>query len=187
VKTVEVVRTYLALDDRSQLRAAPFRDASARVERRHPCPVHTYRRLYKDVGQDWYWHDRLEWSDHQLAAHLAKPNVGVWELMVNDESAGYYELARHDDGAVEIAYFGLTPKFIGQGLGGPLLAAAVREAWAMGAKRVWLHTCTLDSERALPNYLARGFQPYGTQRLQVEIEGKQIIAERVLTEAPSQP
>ena len=34
------------------------------------------------------------------------------------------------------------------------------EAWALGASRVWLHTCTLDSPNALPNYKARGFDEY---------------------------
>ena len=150
--------------------------------RREPCPPDRYRRLYKEVGEQWFWHDRLEWSDVELAAHLAGPNVGVWEITAagGTKSAGYFELQRHDDGSVEIAYFGLMPEFIGQGLGGWMLGRAVEEAWAMGAKRVWLHTCTLDSDRALPNYLARGFQPYRTERLEVEIEGKEVVGERML-------
>ena len=94
-------------------------------------------------------------------------------------SAGYFELQRQD-GGVEIVYFGLSPSFIGQGIGGWLLGRAVEEAWAMGARRVWLHTCTLDSERALPNYKARGFREFRTQRLEVEIEGRRVVGERVL-------
>jgi GNAT superfamily N-acetyltransferase len=180
LRRVEVVRTYLTLDDPAQLRAAKFADASARIERRSPCSVALYRQLYKDVGKQWYWHDRLEWSDAQLAAHLAAPNVGVWELQVNGESAGYFELQRHDDGSVEIVYFGLTPKFIGKGLGGPLLTRAVEEAWTMSAKNVWLHTCTLDSERALPNYRARGFREYKSVRLEVDIEGSEVVGERLI-------
>ena len=136
--------------------------------------------MYREVGEPWYWHDRVEWSDDELARHLSLPNVGVWELFVRDESAGFFELLRHDDGSVEIAYFGLTAKFMARGLGGPLLTRAVEEAFAMGAGRVWLHTCTLDSERALPGYKARGFREYRTQRLEVEIEGKQVVAERLL-------
>ena len=61
---------------------------------------------------------------------------------------------------VEVAYFGLLPRFIGQGLGGHLLTAAVERAWQRGAKRVWLHTCDLDHPAALPHYQARGFRPY---------------------------
>lgn len=96
------------------------------------------------------------------------------------ESAGYFELQRHDDDTVEIAYFGLTPQFIGKGLGGPLLTRAVDEAWKMNGKNVWLHTCTLDSDRALPNYKARGFREYRTERLEVEIEGNEVVGERLL-------
>ncbi len=78
-------------------------------------------------------------------------------LRVNGETAGYFELRRHDDGAVEIAYFGLLPAFTGQGLGKFMLTKAVERAWARGANRVWLHTSSLDHSSALSNYLARGF------------------------------
>jgi GNAT superfamily N-acetyltransferase len=153
-----------------------------RLERRAPCPLDTYRRLYREVGEEWFWHDRLEWSDEQLAEHLALPTIAVWELLVDDRSAGYFELQRHDDGDVEIVYFGVTPGYIGRGLGRYMLGRAVEEAWAMGggARRVWLHTCTLDSERALPNYLARGFRPFKQERLEVDIEGKLVVGERLL-------
>jgi GNAT superfamily N-acetyltransferase len=58
---------------------------------------------------------------------------------------------------VEIAYLGLDRRAFGRGLGGWLVTEAARTAFAWGATRVWLHTCTLDSPAALPNYLARGF------------------------------
>ena len=61
---------------------------------------------------------------------------------------------------MEIAYFGLRPEFFGRGIGKAMLTRAAEEAWALGAKRVWLHTCTLDSTHALPNYLARGFTQF---------------------------
>ena len=182
MRRLEVVRTYLALD-----RQAAFRDSrrapavDARLVRLDPCPVPAYRRLYKDVGAQWYWHDRLEWSDQELASYLARSDVRVWEATVRGTSAGFFELCRHDDGGVEIAYFGLLPAFIGHGLGRWLLEQAVREAWTFGATRVWLHTCTLDSEHALPNYLARGFTPYRTEKLEVDIDGAQVVAERPLS------
>ena len=183
MRRVEVVRTYLALDNPSQFRAPRKVPAprEAIIEQRAPFPAPLYRRLYKEVGEPWYWHDRLEWSDAELTAHLAKPNISVWEVTADHRVlAGFFELLRHDDSSVEIAYFGLIPEFIGRGLGGWMLGRAVEEAWAFGAKRVWLHTCTLDSDRALPNYLARGFLPYKTQRLDVEIEGKEVVGERLL-------
>jgi ribosomal protein S18 acetylase RimI-like enzyme len=150
---------------------------------RRPLPVDHYRRLYKEVGEQWFWHDRLEWSDEELAHHLSSADVAVWELETESgESAGFFELQRHDDTSVEIAYFGLVPRFFGRGLGSFMLMAAVEEAWSMGGERVWLHTCTLDSDRALPNYKARGFREYKTERLEVEIEGTQVVEERLLPE-----
>ena len=88
------------------------------------------------------------------------------------ETAGYFELHREDDGAVEIVYFGLLPQYTGRGLGGALLTEAVERAWASGAARVWLHTCTFDHPAAIPNYLARGFTVFKTEEYTVPSEGR---------------
>jgi GNAT superfamily N-acetyltransferase len=115
------------------------------------------------VGRAWHWRDRDSWSDEQLSALLASPEIAVWECLVGDDSAGFFELARQADGSVEIAYFGLIDRFFGRGLGGAMLTRAAHEAWSMNANRVWLHTCTLDSPQALPNYRARGFTEFGQE------------------------
>lgn len=164
---MDVVRTYLELLTPAQLRAA--RDAASDVSfvARAPCEIERYRRLYHDVGNRWHWHDRTAWSDERLASHLASSDVIVWECLVGEDSAGYFELQRHADGSVEIAYFGLVERFAGRGIGGAMLTRAAREAWALGPTRVWLHTCTLDSAAALPNYKARGFTEYKTEHYQV--------------------
>jgi GNAT superfamily N-acetyltransferase len=167
--TIAVRRTYLQLRSPADLRPSPEGDPSARVERVAPCPVDFYRALYRDVGERWHWRDRLAWSDERLAEHLARDAVTVFVMRVGNDIAGYFELERHDDGSVEIAYFGLRPEFFGRGLGGSMLTGAVREAWRGGAQRVWLHTCTLDSPRALPNYLARGFVPFREESYTTDI------------------
>ena len=157
-RVVEVVRTYLELRSPEQLRTVVSSDPTLKFVHRTAIAVDHYRRLYQSVGDRYYWHDRNAWSDVQLAAHLASPRIFVWECLVGEETAGFFELVKHDDGAAEIAYFGLVEKFIGRGIGKAMLTRAAQEAWALGASRVWLHTCTLDSPRALPNYLARGFE-----------------------------
>lgn len=167
---MEVVRTYLELNAPGDLRrAAPF-PAAARVVRHDPCSLSDYRRLYRAVGGPWHWRDRLTWDDATLTSHLTSPDVFIWELLVGDESAGYFELRRSGAAEIELAYFGLTPTFIGRGLGGALLTRAVQEAWTLGANRVWLHTCTLDSPHALPNYRARGFRDFRSERYEVALE-----------------
>ena len=163
---VGVVRTYLELRDPAQFRPASALPATARVVKRESCPLAEYRRLYASVGGPWHWRDRLAWDDATLAAHLASPDIALFELLVDGESAGYFELRRSGPEEVEIAYFGLMPGYIGRGLGGAMLSEAVREAWRFGGARVWLHTCTLDSPHALPNYKARGFMPYRVEHFE---------------------
>jgi GNAT superfamily N-acetyltransferase len=169
VSVIEVVRTYLELRTPEQLRPARFDDPAVRVLRRDGISVPHYRRLYERVGAQWHWIDRNLWSDERLAAYLARPEVSVFECVANDDTAGYFELERRDDGSVEIAYFGLTAEFMGRGIGKALLSRAAEEAWALQPTRVWLHTCTLDSPRALPNYLARGFEPYHKESYVVQL------------------
>lgn len=167
--TVPVTRTYLRLDSPDKLRGAVAPLADVRVTRLDPCPVERYRVLYGLVGAEWHWRDRDAWSDEQLAAHLANPNVLVWEMTQAGAIAGYFELVRQEDGTVEIGYFGLARSHFGRGLGKYLLTRTVEEAWALGATSVWLHTCTLDSRMALPNYLARGFEPFREEHYEKEI------------------
>jgi GNAT superfamily N-acetyltransferase len=158
---VEVTRTFVEMRDPSQLKRKNLPPGDARFIRHSPCTVEHYRELYRRVGERWHWRDRNALSDARLGEILANPKVHVWELRVGDELAGYFELEEQDGPMVEVVYFGLTPEFIGRGYGGAMLTKAVDEAWALGAKRVWLHTCTLDSPMALPNYKARGFVETG--------------------------
>jgi GNAT superfamily N-acetyltransferase len=88
-------------------------------------------------------------------------------MWVSGAPAGYFELHVEPDRAIEIVYFGLFDQFTGRGLGGHMLTEAVKEAWAAGATRVWLHTNTLDHPAALPNYLNRGFQIARTETYEV--------------------
>jgi GNAT superfamily N-acetyltransferase len=157
---VEVKRTYLEMTAVSDLRPARRADPSARVERVEGSPASFYRYLYAEVGRAYRWVDRLGWTDDQIRAHLASPAVSLWLLTVRAAPAGYFELKAAPDGSVEIAYFGLLADFIGRGFGKHLLTEAVERAWSLGARRVWLHTCTLDDPAALPNYVARGFRPF---------------------------
>jgi GNAT superfamily N-acetyltransferase len=166
---VQVVRTYLELSSPEALASAPAPAAHARVERVEECPPSFFRYLYVAVGGAYHWVDRLPWADDDIRRYLATPGVSLWVLYVAGAPAGYFELKRHEDGAFEIAYFGLLPEFIGRGLGKYLLTEAAREAWRQGASRVWLHTCTLDGPAALPNYRARGFRPYKEEVYSVDL------------------
>lgn len=161
---IEVTRTYLEMREASALQAALLDDPLIRIEAQPDCSVELFRRLYVEVGKNYHWIDRLPWTDEQIAEHLSKPENSLWLMTYDKETAGYFELRKCEDRSTEIAYFGLMPQFIGRGLGKHLLTSATQQAWADGASRVWLHTCTLDDPAALPNYLKRGFRSFKTEK-----------------------
>jgi len=155
-----VTTYYLEMTDPAQLR--PRRSARTGVVLAQvPRPMPELNRFfYTAVGGAWYWIDRLPWTYADWLRYLDRPELQTWVLSAGGIPAGYFELERQTGGDVEVAYFGLLPAFVGQGLGGHLLTGAVEAAWAMPARRVWLHTCTLDHPRALANYQACGFRLY---------------------------
>jgi len=163
-----VTRTYLELRSPDDLRPAPVPRPTPRVERVGECPPSFYRSLYAEVGRAFHWTDRLRWSDEQIRVHLATPGLTLWLLTWEAAPAGYFELKPHEDGSMEIAYFGLLPAYFGRGWGKHLLTEAAREAWRAAPTRVWLHTCTLDHPAALPNYVRRGFRPVSEETYSVE-------------------
>jgi len=158
---VDVIRTYLELTDPSDLRPArpPRTDRPVGITRVDPPQGATSRWFYEHVGRHHAWTDNLGRTAAEWQAWA--DGVETWVATIGAENAGYYEL-RADGEGVEVAYFGLLPHAQGQGLGGHLLTHALTRAFEL-APRAWLHTCTLDSPRALPNYRARGLRPFRTE------------------------
>lgn len=136
-----------------------------------PVPsVPLVQRLYREIGGDYHWADRWRWSAAEWQAWVRRPGYGVWILTYDGDLAGFFELCWGEGGSCEIELFGLVKRYHGRGFGKHLLTSAVEIAFAIGASRVWLHTCTLDDPAALPNYLARGFTVFRTERYTAEVE-----------------
>lgn len=157
-----VTRWYLEMRLPAEFRRATKSVAGFRIERlSEPCPE-INRFFYTAVGGDWYWIDKLNWNYAQWQAYVSRPEFQTWIGYLAGNPIGYFELLQEGD-AVEIAYFGLLPQFVGRGLGGLMLTAAIEQAWAMGPARVIVDTCSLDGPAALQNYQARGFTVYDTE------------------------
>lgn len=115
-------------------------------------------RFYREVGRDWRWRDRAEWTEEEWKNWSESGAVETWVGSVDGTEVGYFELQQQDEGAVELVFFGLLPGNLERGWGKIFLREAVRRAWSMpGTRRVWLHTCSEDHPGALANYLKRGF------------------------------
>lgn len=155
--------TYLEMLSPAELNPSQADAVLLKVRRLSPDEFELGRRLYREVGADYLWIDRLGWSDAAWQDWYRRPGIELWIGESGGAAIGYFELDARDNGSTELAYFGLLPAAIGRGLGGLLLTAAIRQAWANGAKRVWVHTSSRDHAGALPNYLARGFRIYRTE------------------------
>ena len=161
----EVTTWHLEMLDPAALRPVPRPDERLVVTRAGIVSPELNRFLYTAVGADWFWTDRLGWTYDAWLTYLDRPEVETWVATLDGTPAGYFELERQAEGSVEIAYFGLLPQFTGRRIGGHLLSVATARAWSLGppaVRRVWLHTCTLDSPHALANYQARGFKLFKT-------------------------
>ena len=118
-----------------------------------------YRNLFRKIGEEWLWFAREILIDSELDALLQNPMIHVYTLRQGNEDGGLLELDFRVDGTCELAYFGLAAELIGSGAGLYLMNIAIHKAWAEGITRFHLHTCTLDSPKALPFYLQSGFVP----------------------------
>jgi GNAT superfamily N-acetyltransferase len=165
----KLTTTSLEMIDPRELRPAPDKGVGLEIQQAKVSCPELNRFFYTAVGGDWYWIDRLSWTYDQWYRYLDRPGLQTWIGAVSGTPAGYFELEMQQGGNVEIAYFGLLPQCIGQGLGGRLLTAAIERAWQMGAARVWVHTCSLDHPGALANYRARGFRPYKEEVTEVDL------------------
>lgn len=126
-------------------------------------PLHFFLYLYKTVGEPHAWTDLLAWSEEKLTAFVQDPQVTLTALYIDGAPAGFYQLDRREAGVCDLAYFGLTPEWVGRGVGPWLLWTALQDAWAPEeagpVSRVTVNTCTLDHPQALALYQRMGFAP----------------------------
>jgi GNAT superfamily N-acetyltransferase len=163
----EIATTYLEMTAQSQLRPAESSDPRFRVTEASFKQWEFNRFLYGLVGEPWAWRDKLSWSDERWRSYAESEAISTFVGYFDGSPAGYFELSLQEQ-EVELAYFGLAPRFIGRGLGGALLTRAIEEAWRFDPARVWVHTCTLDHPAALQNYLSRGMVVFKTEKNEVD-------------------
>ena len=169
-RLVEVTRTYLEMRLPAELVSFKLDDPLLRFARVPVPSVPLAQRLYREIGGPYHWVDRWKWSAAEWQAYIGEFGYGIWILTWDGDLAGFVEMRNEPDGSVEISLFGLVEKYHGRGFGKHLLTLAVETAWGIGANRVWLHTCTLDDSKALPNYVKHGFKEFKNETYEAELE-----------------
>ncbi len=157
--TIPMIVTYLEMHS-----PAPTRPASspkgAEFKKISP-DLARYRDIFRRVGGlEWLWSSRLEHTDTELQQIIKNPKVEIYTLICDGRDEALLELDFREDGACELAFFGLTPALIGTGAGRFLMNEAITRAWAKPITRFHVHTCTIDSPQALSFYQRSGFTPY---------------------------
>lgn len=158
--TVEV--SYL------ELRASPTAPAAAPGPERiavEALGLEDYLALYRQVGAQVRWDQRLRMPAAELAALLGSGRLRLYVLRAADGTAlGLCEFDRGGFPEVELKNFGLVPAAQGRGLGRWLLASSLGAEWRERPARIWLHTDSWDHPAAVPLYLAAGFRLYDRRR-----------------------
>lgn len=155
----DTVVTHLRMERRpANLPLTPPRDDLG-VMRATPPTLSFYRYLYDAIGEAWTWTVRRVVDQRDLLREISNPEVHIQVLYVGGVPAGFAEIDQRQHPRIQIAYFGLMPEFVGQGLGQFFLAWAIDRCFSDGAAPLLLNTCEHDHPRALPTYINAGFVP----------------------------
>ena len=164
----EVKRNYLEINSIKDLKETnqSFDDFS--IVLIDPINFQLNKFFYKNIGKKHRWVDRLTWSEQQWIDYVSNSKVKTYVLKKKDDLIGFFELIFHlENKEVEIAYFGILEEYQNKKLGSFLLSEAIKKSFNENINRVWLHTCSLDHENALKNYLARGMKIYKTEIVKI--------------------
>jgi GNAT superfamily N-acetyltransferase len=160
----EILRKYLEIkspDDLNEV-LAPNSDYSLNLVDKKDFQLNKF--FYKQIGKNYQWTDRLIWTNQNWISYTSKKNLSTFVLNNNENIVGYFELIFYKDKKeVEIAYFGILEEYIGKKLGGFLLSEAIKQSFLLDIKRIWVHTCSLDHQNALQNYLSRGMKIFKSE------------------------
>ena len=164
--TEKIYRSYLEIKSLDKLKEVQKPSENYFVEFADPKDFQLNKFFYKNIGNKYQWVDRLSWTDQNWIDYISDKRLSTYILKENDEIAGYYELIiHHNTRDAEIAYFGILEEYFGKKLGGYLLSEAISKSFSLNCNRVWVHTCSLDHQNALSNYLARGMKIFKSEKV----------------------
>jgi GNAT superfamily N-acetyltransferase len=153
------VVTCLEMTAKPDLRSVHGGDAFS-LARMGSADTGRFRALFQAIGKDIMWFSRLVMPEEQLASIIGHERVESYALVREGRDIGLLELDFREEGACELAFFGVVPEAVGGGAGRYLMNEALSRAWARPISRLWVHTCSFDHPKALPFYQRSGFRPY---------------------------
>ena len=167
---INVDRSFLEINSIKKLNISKSPGPNFKISEVNPPDFQLNKFFYKQIGKKYRWIDRLVWEDKKWIEYVENPCVKTYILKDNSNLVGYYETIRDkNNDHSEIAYFGILEEYFGRKCGGYLLSEAINNLFKDGMSRVWLHTCSLDHENAIKNYLTRGMKIFKSEKINIEI------------------
>ena len=167
---INVDRSFLEINSVGDLNCSKSPGSNYKIIQVDPPDFQLNKFFYKQIGRKHRRIDRLVWSDKNWIDYVESPIVKTFILKDNNNLAGYYETIQDlVNNNSEIAYFGILEEYFGKKCGGFMLSEAINKLFEDGNSRVWLHTCSLDHENAIKNYLARGMQIFKSEKINIDI------------------
>tara|TARA_Y100001935_G_scaffold93429_1_gene77671 strand:+ start:17 stop:520 length:504 start_codon:yes stop_codon:yes gene_type:complete len=164
----EVKRNYLEINSLKDLKETRRSFEEFSIVLLDPVNFQLNKFFYKNVGKKHRWVDRLIWSEQQWIDYVSSSKVKTYVLKSKEDHIGFFELIFHiETKEVEIAYIGILEEYQNKKLGSFLLSEAIKKSFNKNINRVWLHTCSLDHENALKNYLARGMKIFKSEIVKI--------------------
>ena len=166
--TEEIKRNYLEINSLENLKESKRSFDNLSVVLLDPINFQLNKFFYKNIGKKHRWVDRLIWNEEQWIDYVSSSKVKTYVLKNKDDLVGFFELIFNlEKQEVEIAYFGILEEYQNKKLGSFLLSEAIKKSFNKNINRVWLHTCSLDHENALKNYLARGMKIFRSEIVKI--------------------
>ena len=166
--TGEVKRNYLEINSLKDLKEVYKPSENYTLSLIDPINFQLNKFFYKNIGKNHKWIDRLSWSEEKWINYVSNKNVKTYVFKFNDDLVGFFELIFHPEkNETEIAYLGILEEYQNKKLGSYLLSEAIKKSFINNVNRVWVHTCSLDHQNALGNYISRGMKIYKTETLNI--------------------
>jgi len=125
--TEKIYRKYLEITSLDELKEVKKPSDNYSVSLLNPKDFQLNKFLYKNIGKNYRWIDRLVWTDLKWIEYISDKKLFTYILKDNEEIVGYFELMFNQDTMVsEIAYFGILKEYFGKKLGGYLLSEQLK-------------------------------------------------------------
>ena len=165
---IEIFRFYLEIKDLKDLNEVGKPNPKCNIEAVTPVNFQLNKFFYKQIGKSHRWTDRLSWTDETWHNYINNKDVKTFVLKIESDFVGFFEqIFNKENKDYEIAYFGILDEYRNKRYGGYLLSSAIKLSLQDGARRVWVHTCSLDHKNAIKNYIARGMKIFKKEKVKM--------------------